>query len=433
MKIAIAGYGLEGESSYRYYAADPLNELTIVDSKQPSRDLPFGAKTIIDQDVFSTALSDFDLVVRTASLSPYKIVTNGKIWSATNEFFSKCPARIIGVTGTKGKGTIASLITRILESAGKNVWLLGNIGVAALDHLDKIKPDDFVVYELSSFQLWDLKYSPNIAVVSLIEPEHLDIHVDFDDYVNAKANIRLRQVDGDVCIYHPTNEYSKRVAMVNDKGISLRYATPDDGGVYYKDDAFYQFDHKICSIDALQLIGRHNIENACAAITAAKSLAIEDKYIEDGLRHFPGLPHRLEFVREINGVKYYNDSFSSSTPATVAAIRAFTQPEILIMGGIDRGGNFVEIADAMTEQTNIKKVIIIGEIREKLHNILALRNPNISIELSDLKSMKDIVLLAKTYAESGDVIVLSPGCASFDMFKDFYDRGDQFRKIVNEL
>lgn len=432
MKIAIAGFGLEGESSYHYFAADSSNQITIVDQKQPSRELPLGVSTIIGKDAFEK-LADFDLVVRTASLSPTKIKTNGVIWSATNEFFSKCPAQIIGVTGTKGKGTIASLIANIFEADGKKVWLLGNIGVASLDHLSQINPSDIVVYELSSFQLWDLKYSPHVAVVSLVEPEHLNIHADFEDYVNAKSNIRRHQGDDDICIFHPTNTSSLKIARSSDKGKAFRYGAPDDGGVYVKDDGFYQVEHKICSKDALQLIGRHNVENACAAISVAKFYDISDEVIETGLRNFPGLPHRLEYVRTIDGVEYYNDGFSSSTPATVAAIQSFTQPEILIVGGIDRGGNFMEIADAMAAQNNIKTVIVIGEIRNKLAKILSSVNFNTPVVITNAKDMKTIVELAKSYAKSGDIVLLSPGCASFDMFKDFYDRGDQFRDVVNSL
>lgn len=432
MKIAIAGYGLEGESNYRYWSSDPDNQITIVDQRQPDRDIPDNTPTIIGDYAFEK-LQDFDLVIRTASLAPNKINTDGKIWSATNEFFAKCPAPIIGVTGTKGKGTIASLIESIFKAAGKKVWLLGNIGVPSLDYLSQINVNDIVVYELSSFQLWDIQYSPHIAVVSLVEPEHLNIHYDFNDYVDAKTNIRRFQTDDDVCIFHPTSEFALKIAQSSGKGKVFRYGISDDGGVYIKDGKFYQSNNQICPLAALQLIGAHNIENACAAISVAKVYNLSNEIIETGLRQFRGLPHRLEFVREVDGVKYYNDSFSSSAPATVAAIRSFELPEILIIGGIDRGGNFIEIANAIAEQNNIKTVIIIGEIREKLAKIIGDINPNLSIEISDLQTMQSIVNLAKSHATPGDVIVLSPGCASFDMFKDFYDRGDQFRSVVNQL
>lgn len=432
MKIAIAGYGLEGESNYRYWSANPDNYVAIFDQKPLTRDVPGNPPVFIGDDVFEK-LNGFDLVVRTAGLSPYKIKTDGLIWSSTNEFFDKCPAQIIGVTGTKGKGTTASLIASILEAAGKKVWLLGNIGVASLESLSKIKADDIVIYELSSFQLWDIERSPHIAVVLPVEPDHLDVHIDFDDYLHAKMNIRKYQKPDDVCIFHYNNKSSLKISQASDQGKTIRYGIPDDGGVYVKEGSFYQLEQNICSINSLQLIGNHNIENACAAISVAKVYEISNTDIEIGLKNFKGLPHRLEYVREIEGVKYYNDSYSSAPPATVAAIKSFTQPEIIIMGGVDRKTDFSELARIISSQNNIKSIIIMGEIRNKLFEILTGANPNTRVEITDLKDLKSIVELAKSYAITGDVVVLSPGCASFDMFKNFSDRGDQFRNIVNNL
>ncbi|MBP9668310.1 hypothetical protein KBD70_01040, partial [Candidatus Saccharibacteria bacterium] len=188
MKIAIAGYGVEGQASYRYYASDENNTITIVDQSYPSVDMPKNVKTIIGEDAFKNLLG-FDLVIRTPGLPPASIKTDGKIWSATNEFFAKCPAPIIGITGTKGKGTTASLVASILNKAGKKVWLIGNIGIAALDVLQDIKAEDVVVYELSSFQLWDIEYSPKTAVLLFVEEEHLNIHYSKEDYFSAKMNI----------------------------------------------------------------------------------------------------------------------------------------------------------------------------------------------------------------------------------------------------
>jgi len=431
MKIAIAGYGLEGASSYRYYGADSENEITIVDQRQPIQEIPEGVLTIIGEDAFGN-LDGFDMVVRTASLAPSQIKTDGKIWSSTNEFFAQCPAQIIGVTGTKGKGTTASLIAKILKTAGKKVWLVGNIGIAALDILEDIHSEDVVVFELSSFQLWDLERSPHVAVVLLIEPDHLNVHDDFDDYVHAKSNVRKYQKAGDFCIFHPTNPYSRQIAEVSDLGTSERYGVQADGGVYVKDQAFYQGEHKICSVNALQLIGQHNVENACAAISVARAYKVSDRDIEVGLKEFHGLPHRIEFIREVGGVKYYNDSFSSAPAATVAAIKSFTQPEIVILGGIDKGADFTELIDTITARDNVKAVIVIGEIRAKLAGLLRAQHVS-NVETTDLKTLQPIVELARMQAKEGDVIVLSPGCASFDMFKDFYDRGDQFRTIIKNL
>jgi len=431
MKIAIAGYGVEGKASFNYWNT-PEHELTIVDEREIVDDLPEGVATILGEGAFSK-LDGFDLVVRTASLDPAKITTNGKIWSATNEFFEKCPAPIIGVTGTKGKGTTASLIASMLEASGKTVWLIGNIGKASLEILSAVQSDDVVVYELSSFQLWDIERSPQVALVLLIEPDHLNIHADFNDYVGAKTNIRLFQQDGDICVYHPTNEYSRQIARSADKGRILRYAIADDGGVYVKEGAFYQAEHKICSVEALQLIGQHNVENACAAISAVKFYDVTDSAIEKGLREFKGLPHRIEFVRELSGVKYYNDSFSSAPSATIAAMKSFTEPEIIIIGGIDKGADFTELMGALGYQPNVKTIICMGDIRHKLADLMRQTSSQLQVVVTEERTLQPIVKLAQSLAVFGDVVLLSPACASFDMFKDFYDRGDQFRNIVNQL
>ncbi len=432
MNILIAGYGIEGEASYRYWSKDPNNQITIADQKQPKKPVPNGVKLIIGDDYLSN-LDEYDLILRTPAVNKYLFKTKAKVWTTANEVFLKCPAPIIGVTGTKGKGTIASLIACILESAGKKVWLTGNIGSVLLEQLHDVKPEDIVVYELASFQLWDIEKSPHVAVVNLIEPEHLDVHPDFGDYIQAKVNIRKFQTDEDICFFHPNNEYAKQVAEASNKGKKVRFGIQDDGGVYVKNGNFYINEQNICSVQALQLVGPHNVDNACAAISVAKYYNIDNQQIENALRQFKGLPHRIEFVREVKGVKYYNDSFSSSTPAAVAAIKSFTSPEILILGGVDRGGDFSHIAELISTSVNIKAVIIIGEIRTKLADVIRSYNPKADIQVTDAKTMSEIFYLANSFAKPGDVVILSPGCGSFDMFKDFYDRGDQFKAEVNKL
>jgi UDP-N-acetylmuramoylalanine--D-glutamate ligase len=442
MKIAIAGYGAEGESNYRYWSM-PENQVVIVDETQPSRETPVDASIIVGDDAFSK-LNGYDMVVRTAGLAPRKIVTDGKIWSATNEFFAKCPAPIIGVTGSKGKGTTSSLIASVLRAAGKTVHLVGNIGVPALDVLADISADDIVVYELSSFQLWDAERSPHIAVVLMIEPDHLDVHVDMDEYINAKANIRRHQTYDDVCFYHPTNEYSRRIATV-DTGIYhsdtqqdesrnaiCRYGISDDDQVYIKDGLFMKQETVICSTDTLQLPGKHNQENACAAISAALAVGdVTNEAIEQGLRSFTGLPHRLKFVRKVRGVAYYDDSIATTPGSAIAAMKAFAQPKILILGGSSKGAQFNELA-GIAADSNVKTVILIGREADSIEQ--ELREQNIStINLGMHVTMNDVVAHANRQATSGDVVILSPACASFDMFKNYGDRGDQFIAAVNTL
>lgn len=431
MKIAIAGYGIEGKSNYKYYSNRGY-DVTIVDQRSEIDGLPENVKTILGTDAF-TQLLDFDLVVRTAGLAPKEIQTNGKIWSSTNEFFEKCPAKIIGVTGTKGKGTTASLITNILEAAGKTVHLLGNIGIPALDRLGDINADDIVVYELSSFQLWDLTRSPHIAVVLMIEPDHLNVHSSFEEYVDAKANIRRWQTDDDMCVYHPTNKFSKTIAEASGAPNAYRFGVANENQVYIKSDTFFVQDKAICPTSALTIPGAHNLENACAAMSVVLKFTDDYVAVEQGMRDFHGLPHRLEYVRSTGGVKYYNDSFASAPGATVAAIRSFKSPEIIILGGVDKGADFSELAETIRDQPNVKQVIIIGEIRQKLVDFMQSHGVTVPVMCSDATTMNEIVLLARRYAKVGDIVILSPACASFDMFKNFYERGDQFRTIVKAL
>ena len=434
MKIAIAGYGVEGQANYEYWSSDISNEITIVDERAASEiaDLPEGVPVISGEGVFKQ-LDGFDVVVRTASLPPKNITTNGKVWSGTNEFFAKCPAPIIGITGTKGKGTTASIIEALFAADGRKTWLVGNIGIAALTVLPQIQPTDIVVYELSSFQLWDIQKSPHSAVVLMIEPDHLNVHDSMEDYVQAKAGIARHQTANDFLVYNPTNTDSARIAEQSKAGIKQRYAIADDGGVYVETGMFRTKERVICSTEALQLRGDHNKENACAAISIALLHGMSNESIEQGLRNFKGLPHRLEHVRSLNGVDYFNDSFSSAPGATVAAVRSFEQPEIVIIGGIDKGADFSQLITELTSRSNVKEVVLIGTMRSELYNKLNDAGLGAKSTVFDGQTMGEIVAYTQSRAVGGDVVILSPGCASFDMFKNFYDRGDQFRETVNAL
>lgn len=426
MKIAIAGYGLEGKSNYEYFKS--LGDITIVDERDELDDAPEGAPTILGEGAF-TRLDDFDMVVRTAGLAPYKIMTDGKIWSATNEFFAKCPARIIGVTGSKGKGTTASLISSILRESGRTVHLVGNIGVPALDVLPEILPEDFVVYELSSFQLWDLVRSPWTAVVLMIEPDHLDVHSSFEEYVAAKGNIAFNQTPNDRVIYNVDNEYSTSIA--NDSAAIEKIGYQSDSSAHVKDDYFWYGEQKLCPVAALRIPGLHNRDNACAAIDAVWPLVSGGDVIAKGLAAFDGLPHRLKYVREVNGVRYYDDSIATTPGSAIAAIEAFEQPKILILGGSSKGADFTELA-RKTANDNVKHVLTIGTEAEKLVQVLSdAEVPVTNLGLS--VTMDDIVRKASELAASGDVVVLSPACASFDMFKSYSDRGEKFIAAVNQL
>lgn len=430
MKIALVGYGVEGLSAYTYFSkVYPTAEFVVYDeSEQPKFELPSGVQLKNGADVLKQVI-DADIVVRSPGIRPDKIRTNGRVTSVTREFFDKCPAPIIGVTGSKGKGTTASFIYEILTAAGKKAWLVGNIGKPALDVLDDVKTDDIIVYELSSFQLWDLEQSPHTAVVLMIEPEHLDVHTDTNEYVLAKGNIRKYQTADDVCFYHPTNEYAKQIAGLGE-GRAARYGVEKDGAVYVKENTFFIQSDPICDVESLQLPGTHNVENACAAISAALQYTDDFSAVETGLKAFQGLPHRLKFVREVGGVKYYDDSIATTPGSAIAALKSFDEPKVIILGGSDKGADFTELAEQITKN-HVREVITIGKMGPKIAQTI--RGKGFDQISEVVGGMTAIVEAAEAAARSGDVVIMSPACASFDMFKNYADRGEQFIAAVEKL
>lgn len=436
MKVAVVGYGVEGEQNYKYWTARG-DDVTIVDEQTPSRELPEGARTIFG-DTALTGLDDFNLVVRTAGLAPTKLATSTTVWSATNEFFRQCPAPIIGVTGSKGKGTTCSLATSILRAAGYTVHLVGNIGTPALAVLPEIEPGHVVVYELSSFQLWDLERSPHHAAVLHIEPDHLDVHADFAEYLAAKANIVKFQTRSDTAVYHPANEWSLAIAknMPEFATQAAKYATADNGNgaretVYVQDDMFVTTAGRtICSTSELKLPGAHNQDNACAAMSLALQYDVSNEQFAEGLAAFTGLPHRLKFVAEKSGVRYYDDSIATTPGSAIAAAYAFREPKVLILGGSGKGADFSELAQAL-EDVRIRKVLLVGDEAARIADALAAEDA-VPFEYIE-GDMHTIVQKAQQAAQPGDVVVLSPACASFGMFRDYKDRGDQFIAAVDAL
>ncbi|HEU0266821.1 MAG TPA: UDP-N-acetylmuramoyl-L-alanine--D-glutamate ligase, partial [Candidatus Saccharimonadaceae bacterium] len=373
--VAIAGYGVEGRENFKYWQ-NLGAELTIADERTTVADLPEGIPTILGENAFQK-LDGFDLVIRTAGLAPRKIKTNGKIWSATNEFLAKCPAVVIGVTGSKGKGTTCSLIAAILRAGGYSVHLVGNIGVPALEVLERIQPDDIVVYEMSSFQLWDVEKSPHIAVLLGIEPDHLDVHASMDEYVAAKANITRFQAADDELIFNRDNQYTR---AITERSLAQKIAYPYD----------------ITNVSAsLRIPGQHNVENASAAIAAVRDYVTDPEVIRRGLASFTGLPHRLKFVAEKNGVKYYDDSIGTTPGSTIAAIHSFSEPKVLILGGHDKGADFQPLVDAVIAEPAMRAVLTIGETGDRIADLFNQAGSKSLVQRhSDLKTMTEIVAVA---------------------------------------
>lgn len=429
MNIAILGFGVEGESAYRYLRAKhPSATIAVYDNNEtPKRQIP--------QDVtFIGGVKDFkginaDVAIKTPAIPPWTVEVSGEVTTLTREFIRQCPAPIIGITGTKGKGTTASFIKSILDASGIRAWLVGNIGIGAFDVLNTVNKNDIVVFEMSSFQLWDIDISPHLAVILGIEPEHLDVHKDMEDYVMAKANIAKYQQAEDIVVYKEGNEYSERIAALS-KGKKIPY--PSKKSAHIKDNYFFYGEQELCSVDAVRLPGLHNKENACAAISAVWPWVKKAATIQQGLMNFHGLPHRLKYVRTVNGVDFYDDSIGTTPGSTIAAIESFDKPKILILGGLGKGANYNSLVEKIIT-SNVRHVVLIGREAQKIQDLLSVSGIKNYTNLGSDVSMEQIVFSAHSFAQSGDVVILSPSCASFDMFVNYEDRGDQYIAAVNKL
>jgi UDP-N-acetylmuramoylalanine--D-glutamate ligase len=433
MRIAIAGYGREGRANMVYFRDKfPSATFTIFDENAALDNVPAGVKTVLGPDAFEK-IEGFDMVVRTAGLAPRKIAQADKHWSSTREFFAECPAPIIGVTGSKGKGTTCSFITEILRAAGRTAHLMGNIGIPALSELSKIKTDDIVVYEMSSFQLWDLERSPHIAVMTLIEPDHLDVHENFVEYVEAKSHIFEFQQANDMAVYNESDALVREMVEVAVSRTNVnKIPFLNKKFVHVQQGKFYYNTTEICSTDVVYLPAEHNIRNAAAAISATWDLVGGNvEAIEQGLKKFHGLPHRLHFVREVGGVKYYDDSIATTPGSAIAAVRAFDEPKILIVGGHDKGADYRLLGEAI-KRSNVRAVFAIGANRDKVQAQVG-EKTSTPIHLLDNQNLAEIVKIVNQSTEPGDVVIMSPAAASFDMFNDYKDRGEQFIAAVKNL
>lgn len=430
MKIAIVGFDTEGRVTYDYFKAQGA-DITICDQNE-SIVIPEGAAAQLG-DAYLDNLDTFDLIVRTPGLHPAKILAKNpgvtdKITSQTNLFIEHASTKnIIGVTGTKGKGTTSSLITKMLEAAGKSVFLGGNIGVPPLTFLEQVTPESWVVLELSSFQLIDLKHSPHIATVLMVKPEHLDWHEDFEEYIAAKQQLFIHQNSDDVAIYYAQNENSLSIADASEGVLIPYYEKP---GAEVIDTTIVIDGETICKTDELKLLGAHNWQNACAAVTAVWQVTQDVAAIHSVLTSFSGLEHRLELVREVNNVKYFDDSFGTTPETAIVAIEAFSEPKVVILGGSDKGASFDELAKTV-QQHNVRAVITIGERGPIIAE--ALRKVGYTNIIPGGSTMTDIIKVAQEAAEPGDVVLLSTGCASFGLFKNYKDRGNQFKQVVQAL
>jgi len=435
MKVAIVGYGKQGRAAYDYWTAAG-DEITVCD-REENLELPSDVHQQLGE-YYLNRLERFDIIVRSPAIHPRDIVAANspailaKVTTVTNEFLRVCPTHnVIGVTGTKGKGTTSTLIAKMLEADGQLVHLGGNIGTPPLDLLkDTIQPNDWVVLELANFQLIDLRQSPHIAVCLMVVPEHLDWHADSDEYYNAKTQLFRYQTSDDIAIYYSKSEASKRIVSTS-KGWKIPYMAFPGGTV--TDGNIMIDDQKVCATSELKLLGEHNWQNVCAAVTAVWKISQNIQAMRTVLTSFSGLPFRLEFRKEVNGVRYYNDSFASAPSAPLAALASIAEPKVMIVGGFDRGLDLSELAEGFQRQAEtIRSVLIIGASGPRLAEACT-KQGFTNFVMNEATDMSGIVKKASELAKSGDAVVLSPGFASFDMFKNFEERGLQFNAAVEAL
>lgn len=446
-KVAILGIGVEGLSTGRFLKKHQAH-LTFFDQVESIEDSALNeakslGEVITGKDVFSQ-VSGFDLIVRSPGIKKTeKFILEAQekgaiLTSQTKLFFDLCPAPIIGVTGTKGKGTTSSLIYEMLKASGRDTYLGGNIGIPPLNFLDQLTEQSIVVLELSSFQLADLTKSPHIAVMLMVVPEHMNYHEDMADYIDAKRNLLRYQKSDDFAVLNRDYVASNESDVFTDGKVFFvtRERSSTDQGAFIKEDAIWMSmqgtEWKIIDLAKIALPGKHNWENAASAAVAATLAGATKSEIVHVLQTFKGLEHRLELVKEVNGVKYYDDSFSTTPETAIAAIESFEQPEILILGGSSKESDFTELGDTIAKAKNIKAIIGIGQewerIKASIHGL-----PEHVLLLEGAQDMQTVVQAASKIAREGDVVLLTPACASFGMFKNYKERGNQFKEEVHRL
>lgn len=445
-KIALLGFGIEGESSASYLCEkgarvtvfDPREKVT---SEEIVEQLTEKGVSFIFGE-YPENFSDFDLVfrspgIRLSSEIVKKALKEGKtVTSHVQLFFDLCPCPIIGVTGTKGKGTTSTLIFEMLKKEGKDAYLGGNIGTPPLTFVDSLKPESIVVLELSSFQLQDLKASPHVAVMLMTVPEHLDYHEDMQEYVEAKRNILKFQDPTDFAILNIDYPPSRESDLFTDAQVyHVSHVSEVKQGCFIQEDAIWLKMHgrveKVIDAKDVKLPGKHNLENASAAVLAALFGGATMRSIVPILKEFSGLPHRLELVATIQGVRYYDDSFSTTPETAIAAIEAFSDPKILILGGSSKKADFAELGKTISESDSIKAIVGIGDEWEQIKKFI-IQNSKFKI-IEGCQTMKEVVQKATEVSTLGDIVLLSPACASFGMFANYKERGEQFKKEVADL
>lgn len=428
-KILLLGYGKEGKSTYEFIRKYfPLLELGIYD-KNEIKD-PLEHVTLHRGSSYEELLDDYDLIIKSPGIVFHSKNSKdfNKLTSQTDLFLEFYKEQTIGITGTKGKSTTTTLLYHVLKTAGRNVLLAGNIGIPVFDIIENIKPESLVVYEMSSHQLEYVKHSPHIGLHLNIYQEHLDHYGTFEKYALAKENIYKYQQKGDLLLYNKEflnpdkNAEADRITISN---------TSEDADLVIKDNQiFFQGSCLEIHEDEMLLIGHHNIYNIGAAYGIAKYLGVSEEEFYEAVKTFKPLPHRLEYVGEVSGVKFYNDSISTICETTIQAVMSLKNVDSVILGGMDRGIEYQPLVDFLIESDirnfilmpdtglRISKLIQNSDKKEKKHQIFMVSN------------VQEAVKVAKKETVKGKTCLFSPAAASYGFFKNFEERGEVFKSLV---
>lgn len=448
-KVAIVGLGVSNLPLMEYLYEKKAN-VTVFDERDTdsiSKDImdkitTYGFGFHFGEDALKN-LKGFNVIFRSPSCLPTRKelvdeANNGAIVTTEVELLMKmCPCKIVGVTGSDGKTTTTSLINAILKKAGYNTFLGGNIGTPLFTKLSDMKPEDILVLELSSFQLMGMEISPDIAVITNITPNHLNIHKDYEEYIEAKKNIFKYQDEKGVLVLNYDNEITRNCEKeANGKVIFFSSKNKLDNGYIVDEDVIKECEDKIrkhiLNVEDVILRGNHNYQNIATAIAATSSLVDMDIAV-DAIKEFKPVEHRIEFIRELDGVKWYNDSASSSPSRTLSGINAFKEDIILIAGGYDKNLDYTPLAKPIIKK--VKSLILIGQTSGKIFDVvkLELEKENKELDIHMCETLEETVNLAKKVVKTGQVVLFSPASASFDMFKNFADRGNQFKELVKKI
>lgn len=436
-KIFILGMARSGYEAAKLLS-DYNNEIIVTDGKEQKEELvseleSLGVKVIITSDQISLLDDSFDYVIKNPGIkydNPVVVKAKELGIKVINEvemayLFLDKSVNIIGVTGSNGKTTTTTLISEFMKNSFDNVYLGGNIGIPLSNFVRDIKPNSYLVLEISDHQLCDMyDFKTNVSVLTNITPTHLDFHKSYEVYQMTKKKIFNNHTSDDLAVINKDDEVSMKITD-DIKSTKVYYGHDKTNLAYYDEEGIYYDGKLVIKLDDIILKGKHNYQNIMGAIIAVKKYGVTDEVIQKVLKEFKGVEHRLEYVDTIDGVTYYNDSKATNCVSTITALNSFDKPTILLLGGYDRGHSFHDLDDSMK---NVKCVVCFGETKNRIEEFC--NDLNIKCYKND--TLKEAMNVVKDICTPGDVVLLSPACASWDQYDRFEDRGDEFKKLVRE-